>query len=257
MSRQTSRLRQPATRHRTALPLLTILGLIAWLAPPLEADVIDDFSGPRKFRLFATRGNPACEVKGEMRMHLATAGDYAAFWHLRTYELPEQQPVEFRLDVVSLNAADTYACLTVGFISPPELPRTSGIGYELAWLQWRVLVAKEYGADSYTFLDTGHPLSTEPVTMVLTLTRQGKSMEIGVKVVQRDAPEQGVASASVRGWENAARGPDFENLPTRLGHTPAFRAAGPAVAVSARLQGRSRSRLDVGCGAAWVTARKT
>ena len=168
MSRHTPPLLPPAVRHRTALPLLAILGLIAWLAPPLTADVIDDFSGPRKFRMFAVGGDPEWEVNGEMQLRLPQAGNFGAFLYWRTYDLPEQQPVEFRLDVVSLNAADTWAGLNVLFVGWPEMPRVYAVAYSLYWSQNGVVLEKSHGglAGTWQFFDTGHSLCTQPVTMI-------------------------------------------------------------------------------------------
>lgn len=176
-----------AGNHAT---LLAIPALLLWLTLPLRAEVIDDFSNGKKFHLYARDEVPQWEiVDGQLHFGLPTPGAYGAFSYLQSYELPEGKPVEFRLDVVSLNASDVAAGLLVGFSGPADVPRGNGRGYTLYYLKGRVALVKTSEVGEYSFFDTsGSYYASDPVTLSLTLTRQGDSLKLGAKVFRRDDP---------------------------------------------------------------------
>lgn len=176
---------------RTSTGLLVAGVLLAGLATPLRADVIDDFSGPKKFVVLSSVGLPEYELNGQLHWSYPPAGA-ASLWHLSSsYELPEGQPVEFRVDVVGLAHADAATGLGIAFPTPPTNPRGASYLYIVYWLPERVFLHKAYGtAVSDGVFDVSHESSFEPVTLSLTLTRQGSSLKLGTEVVRLGEPEQ-------------------------------------------------------------------
>ncbi len=169
--------------------LLALPALLLWLVMPLGADVIDDFSEGRKFSLYARDRAPEWEiVDGQLHFGLPASTTYGSFWYLQTHELPEGQPVEFRLDVVSLNDPNVAAGLAVIFCSPPDAPRGAGRAYDLFYLRGRVALVKGSEAATYHVFDSSCRGTSDPVTLLLTLTRQGDNLKVGTKVVRRDDP---------------------------------------------------------------------
>jgi hypothetical protein len=135
--------------------------LLAWLATPLRADVIDDFIGPKKFVAFGATANTTHTPDGELRCSAPTPWSSAAFWYMNgTYGLPDGQPVEFRLDVVSLSHSGVFAGLGVAFPTPPAAPRGSGRVYALYWPHDRLVLNKGYDTNGYSFLDTPHAVGS-------------------------------------------------------------------------------------------------
>ncbi len=170
--------------------LLALPALLLWLTLPLRADVIDDFSGGKKFLLYARDEVPKWEIAdGQLHFGLPTPGAYGTFWYLQSYELPEVQPVEFRFDVVSLNAGDVATCLILGFCGPTDAPRGRSRAYELAYLKGRVVLMKISEVGEHSFFDTSIRYTSDPVTVSLTLTRQGDNLKLGVKLVRIDDPQ--------------------------------------------------------------------
>ena len=90
------------------------------------------------------------------------------------------------------------AALSVAFPTPPTAPRGTSRAYGLWWLPARVALNKSYdvGFDS-SFFDTPHTLSFEPVTLALTLTREGSTLRLDTKVVRRDEPQHVIFSRTV------------------------------------------------------------
>lgn len=177
-------------RVRASTGFLVAGALLAWLATPVRADIIDDFSGPKKFSAAGLGGYPIYSLDGEFHCQLKTPWSAGAFWYTpRTYELPEGMPVEFRLDVVRLSHEAAYGALGVAFPAPPTAPRAGGRFYVLYWLQERVILAKGYDVSSYYVLDATHAPVTVPVTLSLTFTRQGDTLIVGARVARRDEPQ--------------------------------------------------------------------
>lgn len=202
--------------------LLAIAALLAWLTLPMSADVIDDFEHGKRFYTYAQGGIPEFEfVEGQVRCTLPNASTTAPFWYIPTYELPEGTPVEFKVDVVSLNSSDAFARLSVAFTKPPDVVRSSGRFYSVYWLWGRVVATKEYERRVLYWLDTSTPYTTEAVTLSLTLTRQGEHLKVGVKGVQRDDPDHVVFarewtdSPSIQG--DGDNGPPMDGPVTAVG----------------------------------------
>ncbi len=188
MNRFNLRIRLRPHRAGGYASLLALPALLLWLAPPLRADVIDDFDGDKKYAVTAVGGVPDCAiVQGQLRMSRPRGDGYLGCYYLRTYALPEERPVEFRVDVVSANAANVYAALIVEFLGKP-LPRW-GQGYGLYRLHGRVVLAKSWEGGTCNFIDTTIRQVAAPVTLILTLTRQGDSLKLGTKVVRLDNQE--------------------------------------------------------------------
>lgn len=174
----------------------------AWLAPPLQADVIDDFSGPRKFVLAGVGQDPQWALSNEqLHLTLPTTDSIATFWYYNnTYELTEGRPVEFRLDVVSLNGDQILAGLAVSFLGEPSAPRGSERWYNFWWSHNRAVLLKGWYSSDFLVFDSNSPYFAEPVTMSLTLTRQGSSLKVEAKVVERGHPEHVVFN---RAWTDS------------------------------------------------------
>ena len=128
-------------RAAISAPLLAAAVLLAWLATPLRAAVIDDFSGPKKFTLYSS-GVSEYELNGELHCVVPTPGGFGAFWYLSsTYELPEGKPIEFRVDVVALHPA-AFVGLAVALPMPPTAPRGSAREYPL-FLAWDLVALQK------------------------------------------------------------------------------------------------------------------
>lgn len=208
-----------AERSQATAPVVAIgrtmlfasLVLLAGMVTRASAGVIDDFSGPRGFTRFANREgggpNTTYGLDGQFRCRLPQDGAYTSFWYLtNTYDLAEDRPVEFRLDVASLNHAAAYAALAVNFPANPLVPG-SGRYYGLFWFQNTVILWKGYDTNNYYYLNVPHTLVREPVTLSLTLTRQRDTMSLGAKVIRRDEPREILfALATVDGPEIEGEG---------------------------------------------------
>jgi len=186
MSRHTPPLLPPAVRHRTALPLLAILGLIAWLAPPLAADVIDDFNGPPKWDVIEDpTGVLDYEVvAGELSMSHPKGSTGRLMDYFRTYAVPEDRWIELRLDVVGASSE------TGGMIAFVMRVPGGVTSYWLARVDDMIFLTKGWPDGNTWFIgEPALPSSTGPVTLMLGLRRQGTDMMLETNVVDRDNPD--------------------------------------------------------------------
>lgn len=176
---------RPRWAGRSTL-LLATTAVLAWLAPPLRADVIDDFEGPKKHRVFASSGEADyAVVDGQLKMS-QTRGGAAGIYYLCDYAIPEGRSIEFRVDVVSANDATTYAGLQVVF--------DAGNNYGLFRYQNRVTLGKLWTdqtvSEATVYADQYPARFVGPVTMILSLAREGNRVRVRGKVVERDNPDR-------------------------------------------------------------------
>lgn len=134
-------------------------------------------------------------VDGQCQLTLTSPQDYAVCWYARTYDVPAGQPLELRMDVISLNGDDVLTGLGVTFGQPTEKPNNNA--YVVYYSNRRVALLKDVGLQSLTLFDQGMRQIAEPVTLSLTLTRQGASMGVRVKAVLRDRPGEEAFSRQV------------------------------------------------------------
>ncbi len=166
-------------------------------APIQDFYVIDDFEQGRQFMLFGTGGQSEWEiVDGQLNLSLPQANTYGALIYKRLYDLPEDQPVEFRLDLVSVNAGDVYGVLVVDFTGQAP-PQPTDRGYELAVFQDRVLLVKLWDSQDAILFNQTLASMNDPKTMSLTFTREGDSLRIDTKVALRDDPQTVILSRTV------------------------------------------------------------
>lgn len=160
---------------------LVVVAVLVWVAMPLRAEVIDDFSGPKKFIVNGWPSSAACSLAdGQLKITVPEGEGWAIAGHLRNYVLPEGEPVEFRADFVSANRAGVEVGLKVEFAG-------TGPGYYGIY-RWydRVVLWKGWGDQGCGFYDRPVETGTDPLTLSLTLTRQGTSLNLAAKVVLRD-----------------------------------------------------------------------
>ena len=157
---------------------------------PLHAEVIDDFSGPKKFLVNGEPSASACSLAdGQLKITVPEGESWAAALYLRNHLLPEGQAVEFRTDLVSASHAGVEVGLFVEFAGPY---RTYGV---VRWYD-RVVLYKGWEDGGCGFFDRAVETRTEPLTLSLTLTRQGSSLKVASKVTLRDNPQEVIAD-----WE--------------------------------------------------------
>jgi len=154
---------------------------------PTETYVIDDFEHGRKFMLWGGGDQPEWEVVwGEFNLHLPPGAWTSFFYNTDgVYELAEGQPVEFRLDMISANSSGVWVLLGALFATEQD-----DRGYAAGVLHDRVFLYKAYDGASPYFFDQNVPANVNPKTISLTLTREGDTMRIGMKVVLRDDPQK-------------------------------------------------------------------
>ncbi len=177
--------------------LLAGLALLAWPLVRLQADVIDDFEHGRNFTLQGNAGPPEWElVGGELRVSLPEADSWGFLAYKPIYELAEGQPVEFRLDLVSVNASDVFVGLMVHFAGY-LWPGTMGGGYGFFVLNNRVVLQKKWTDGETVFFDQSMPSRAGSKTISLTFTREGGDLSIRTQVVLRDDPQTVIYSKEV------------------------------------------------------------
>lgn len=164
--------------------------LFMWLAPPTRAFVIDDFEHGRQFMLWGpSGGQPEWQIDdGQMKIQLPTPGSFAALVYEPLFELPDGQPVEFRVDAVTPLSGDAFVFLVVHF-SGQVMLKNPGRGYVLDFFRNRVVLGKEWDGASGLFFDASMSPIDQPHTASLTLTREGGNMRILAKIVSRDNPQ--------------------------------------------------------------------
>ncbi|MBI2929908.1 MAG: hypothetical protein HYY24_29975 [Verrucomicrobia bacterium] len=97
--------------------------------------------------------------------------------------LPEQQPLELRVDLVGANQNDAFAYLQWWHMDPP-----ASTGYALFKDQDEIGLVKTWNsgaAHAFLFWDNA-PLKNENVTLVLAFTRLGSDLRITSRVLDKD-----------------------------------------------------------------------
>ena len=156
---------------------------------PPETFVIDDYEHGQKFSWWH-EWNYHSEwaiTDGQLNVR-PTINSTVSFIYTHLFELPEFEPVEFSVDLVSANTADASGGLGVGF--PSEvLPPGADRAYAL--IVRHDLVAFYKGWEGQTAMYSWQELASDsrPKTISLTLTRQGANLRIAGKVVLRDDPQ--------------------------------------------------------------------
>lgn len=196
---KTNRSRTPFRLRKagSAITLLVAWALLACLPAPLQAYVIDDFEHGRRFMLYGMNGVPEWELMGgELRFSLpGPFTDLAVcLYRQHVFELPEGQPVEFSLDLVSANRGDVFVNFSVEFAQGIPLLSSARWGYEVAVLHNRVILEKVWNGSLIRVQDRTVPHNTDPKTLSTTLTRQGPDLTIATKVVLRDDPQTVILS---------------------------------------------------------------
>ncbi len=183
----------------TKIKLLAASALLVWALAPLDAAIIDDFNGAKKYTVFTEGGRPEIEViDGQLKSSRPSDGAATGFYYRRNYAIPEGRPVAFQVDVVSLNPDSAFAFIAVEF-PPHHLIDNAGASryYGLFWSHTRVAVVRQMSGTSDWLIDSSLPRVTVPVTLTLSLNRKGNAMELGAKVVQRDNPSKVVYDGQV------------------------------------------------------------
>ena len=179
------------------ITLLAAWTMLAWPLAPTRADVIDDYENGRKFLVQGNAGPPDWQfVDGQFRASLPSRDSFGVFAYKSLYELPEGQPIEFRLDLVSVNAADVAVGLVVHF-GGYLWPKTSIGGYGFFVIPDRVALDKQWTDSRTVFFDQNLPMNMDAKTIMLTFTRVGSDMKVGTKVVLRDDPGTVIFSKEV------------------------------------------------------------
>jgi hypothetical protein len=157
-----------------------------------DAVVVDDFNDNQKtawqdfqFPVGVQYANIA-ETDGHFHFNLIPVGQsiFAASTKTsRTFDLVDGERVEFRVDLVSGNGADSFAVLA--FIPTSEAVQSLN-GYGLSKSTTDILVSKSL--DKY-FYNENPPtaIKNENITMVLSLTARGQSVTINAKILDKDA----------------------------------------------------------------------
>lgn len=227
--------------HRFRLAQMAAAGLSAWFLALMQADVIDDFEGGRKFMVWGATGQPDWEINDrQLDVSLPTPDAHARFHYGRLYDLPEGQSVEFRVDLVSADTDDSCMILAVEFTGP-LLPKPSERGYALSVSNTRVGLAKIWDGIESCFFERSVPHGSDPRTISLSVTREGRAMEITLQVALRDEPQ----TVILREHLTDQVGSD----PVSQGSDPGPPPSGPVTSVSlgfgASPGSATRSRLTV------------
>ncbi|MGN6387297.1 MAG: hypothetical protein ACTHMT_13765, partial [Verrucomicrobiota bacterium] len=126
------------------------------------------------------------ESNGQLKFSLAPVGQSifsASTKTSETFDLKEGRTIEFRVDLVSGNGADSFAVLS--FI-PTSSSASSLAGYGFAKSSSDILVTK--GINKYFYNENPTlPVKNENVTMVLSLTVKDGNVIINTKVLDKDA----------------------------------------------------------------------
>lgn len=179
---QTARFRRAFTGG-----LALAAGLLVLPAVAEEIDIFD--AGPG----WDGVGDPSrlieCEiVDGQLKLSRGAphSSSLTQVWYLRSYVVPEDRPLEFRLDSVSASSEDVATAFFFGIQGNPD-----NQGYALHRTQKEMWIGKYHEPHpmSWFHLRTPIPIVTAPVTLVYSMTRQGENLEIRAKVVLRDTPE--------------------------------------------------------------------
>ncbi|OQC64105.1 MAG: outer membrane biogenesis protein BamB [Verrucomicrobia bacterium ADurb.Bin006] len=137
--------------------------------------------------LWGATGQPDWDIT-DGQLDVSTLEGCARFDYARLYDLPEGQPVEFRVDLVSADTNDSCVILAVGFTGP-LLPKPSERGYALSVSNNRVGLAKIWDGIESCFFERSVSHGSDPRTVSLSVTREGAALEITVQVALRDEPQ--------------------------------------------------------------------
>ena len=126
------------------------------------------------------------EANGQFKFSLVPVGQpiFAASTKTsRTFDLVDGERIEYRVDLVSGNGADSFAVLAY---IPTSQPVSSLNGYGFSKSSTDILVTKSL--DKY-FYNENPPtaIKNENVTMVLSLTARGETVTINAKLLDKDA----------------------------------------------------------------------
>ncbi|MCZ7636064.1 MAG: hypothetical protein M5U12_08535 [Verrucomicrobia bacterium] len=160
------------------------IGLVA----PAYPEVIDDFNDGGRFSGAGANAQDmtsTCEVvDGRLKISRLGEDGGTGVYYPRGYELPEGQPVEFRVDYVSADTRNVEAYLGAGFTTPvlPEPDR----GYLVYYSPRAILLVKYWGDTGCMFIEDDLAPHEAPATFSLTLTRRGDSIGLRCKVVRLD-----------------------------------------------------------------------
>jgi len=179
------------------ITLLAAWTLLAWPPAPTRADVIDDYEHGRKFLVQGNAGPPDWQFDyGQFRASLPAKDSFGVFAYKSLYELAEGQSLEFRLDLVAVNATDIFVGLVVHF-GGYLWPKTMIGGYGFFVFAERVALDKQWTDSRTIFFDQNIPRKLDPKTIKLTFTRVGSDIRVGTKVVLRDDPGTVIFSKEV------------------------------------------------------------
>ena len=190
------------------ITLLAAWALLAWAPAPARAHVIDDFEHGQKFMYWGDGGQPETDfADGQLRLRLPTRNSFASgLYRQYIFELPAGQPVQFNLDLVSANGSDVYGGLFVEFAQETPLKPTDR-QYAVFALHSRVMMLKGWDGVQTVYFDESVTWSTAPKTLSLTLTRQGRDVQVAATVALRDEPHTVFFSRTVTDRPTAADGP--------------------------------------------------
>ncbi len=161
-----------------------------WTLVPSAPEVIDDYEDGRKFSWrheFFDHTDYAI-TDGQLNVRLTTTRSAVSFVYTHLFELPEYEPVEFSVDLVSANRASASGGLGVGFpfeVLPPGADRA----YALIVRHDLVVFYKSWEGQTAMYSWQELASDSRPKTISLTLTRQGANLRIAGKVVLRDDPQ--------------------------------------------------------------------
>ncbi len=157
------------------------------LTASVQAKVLDNFddnvkTGWTDFTFIPGFGSPV-EANGQFKFNLPPAGQsiFAASTKTTdTFTLQEGRTIEFSVDLVTGNGADSFAVLS--FI-PKSAAVSELAGYSLAKSTTDLLLTK--GINKY-FYNQNNPVKNDNVTLVLSLTVKNGTVFINGKVLDKD-----------------------------------------------------------------------
>jgi hypothetical protein len=170
---------------KTLLPCLVFLACL--LRPAAHGKVLDNFDDNTKtgwtdFTFLPNFGTPV-ESGGQFKFNLPPAGQSIFAASTKTSEsftLQEGRTIEFSVDLMESNGADSFAILSF-------IPKSSAIselaGYSMAISTTDFLIAK--GINKY-FYNENQGIKTTNVMLILSLTVKDGNVHINAKVLDKD-----------------------------------------------------------------------
>jgi hypothetical protein len=193
--------------HRRSVLITTFTALVGLsLAMTTQARVLDDFNDNTKtgwsdFSFAPPYGIPQ-EQNGQYRFEIPKAlqdqvkGIFSASTKSsETFTLKEGRTVEFRVDVVSGGAKDSFAVLSWIPVNPQGPSRLQG--YSVAKSTTDVLIVK--GINKYFVAASGEAanLKQDNITLVLNLTVKGGNVLVHSQVLDKDSNNKVLWESSV------------------------------------------------------------